>query len=275
MRVKKVIKLIKGHKLGMRSKLNLSFIAISIVLLISSIISIVEYRRMSSYMSELISKDVNCISVARKLADVSNEYNLDILALIGDGSLSKMPDFDANFFMSRCDSLRDAIAYNSFLPLADSVEYSYSAYMLTSMELAGVVESDFINTREWYFDRLQPKYDRLRSDIDALVSSLYKDLHHHTKDFDSGFYRSIIPSSVSVAVALLLVLMLLYFINSYYISPVLLMHKGLKSYNSFNKKYTVEFEGDDELKEINEDIAELCDENQKLKNRISALKKKN
>ena len=275
MRVKKVIKLIKGHKLGMRSKLNLSFIAISIVLLISSIISIVEYRRMSSYMSELTSKDVNCISVARKLADVSNEYNLDILALIGDGSLSKMPDFDANSFMSRCDSLRDAIAYNSFLPLADSVEYSYSAYMLTSMELAEVVESDFINTREWYFDRLQPKYDRLRTDIDALVSSLYKDLHHHTKDFDSGFYRSIIPSSVSVAVALLLVLMLLYFINSYYISPVLLMHKGLKSYNSFNKKYTVEFEGDDELKEINEDIAELCDENQKLKNRISALKKKN
>ena len=131
----------------MRSKLNLSFIAISIVLLISSIISIVEYRRMSSYMSELISKDVNCISVARKLADVSNEYNLDILALIGDGSLSKMPDFDANSFMSRCDSLRDAIAYNSFLPLADSVEYSYSAYMLTSMELAEVVESDFINTR--------------------------------------------------------------------------------------------------------------------------------
>ena len=103
---------------------------------------------MSRYMSELISKDVNCISVARKLADVSNEYNLDILALIGDGSLSKMPDFDANFFMSRCDSLRDAIAYNSFLPLADSVEYSYSAYMLTSMELAEVVESDFINTRE-------------------------------------------------------------------------------------------------------------------------------
>ena len=49
----------------------------------------------------------------------------------------------------------------------------------------------------------------------------------------------------------------------------------MKSYNSFNKKYTVEFEGDDELKEINEDIAELCDENQKLKNRISALKKKN
>lgn len=273
MRLKKVIKLIKEHRFGMRAKLNLSFGAISVVLLISSIISILEYSRMSRYMSELISKDVKCISVARGLADVSNEYNLDILALIGDGSLTSMPDFDASSFTSRCDSLRDAIAYNSFLPLADSVEYSYAAYMLTSMELKSVVESDFINTREWYFDRLQPKYDRLRSDIDSLSSSLYGELNRHTMDFDSGFYRSIIPSSVSVAVSLLLVILLLFFINSYYIAPLLQIHKGLSSYRSYNKNYTVNFEGDDELRDINEGIKELCDENQKLASRIVSIRK--
>lgn len=257
----------------MRAKLNLSFGAIAVVLLISSVIAILEYRKMSSYMSELIAKDVKCISVVRSLGDVSNEYNHDILALIGDGSLKSLPDFDAPFFMNTCDSLRDAIAHNSILPLADSVEYSYSAYMLASMELEEVVKSDFIDTRDWYFDRLQPRYDRLRSDIDALMSSLYKDLHAHTRDFDSGFYRSIIPGSVAVIVALLLVIMLLYFINSYYIRPLLSIHKGLGSYRSFNKKYGVDFEGDDELKDINEGIKELCDENQKLRGRITQLRK--
>ena len=273
MKLKKVIKLIKEHRFGMRSKLNLSFVAISVILLISSVISILEYRRMSSYMSELISKDVNCISVARELGDVSNEYNHDILALIGDGSLRAMPEFDASFFMNKCDSLRDAIAVNSFLPLADSVEYSYAAYMLTSMELEDVVASDFVDTREWYFGRLQPKYDRLRSDIDALMSSLYADLHRHTKDFDSGFYRCIIPGSVAMIVALLLVILLLFFINTYYIKPILSIHKGLGSYRSFNKQYTVSFEGDDELISINEGVKELCDENQILIKRISTLRK--
>ncbi len=273
MRGKKIIRLKKNFTFGMRAKLNLSFGAIAVVLLISSVIAILEYRKMSSYMSELIAKDVKCISVVRSLGDVSNEYNHDILALIGDGSLKSLPDFDAPFFMNTCDSLRDAIAHNSILPLADSVEYSYSAYMLASMELEEVVKSDFIDTRDWYFDRLQPRYDRLRSDIDALMSSLYKDLHAHTRDFDSGFYRSIIPGSVAVIVALLLVIMLLYFINSYYIRPLLSIHKGLGSYRSFNKKYGVDFEGDDELKDINEGIKELCDENQKLRGRITQLRK--
>ena len=258
----------------MRSKLNMSFAAISVILLISSVISVLEYKSMSSYMSELISKDVKCISVARKLSDVSTEYNHDILALIGDGSLRSMPDFDASLFMNKCDSLRDAIAVNSFLPLADSVEYSYSAYMLTSLELEDVVESDFVDTREWYFERLQPKYDRLCSDIDALMASLYADLHRHTKDFDSGFYRCIIPGSIAVAVALLLVIMLLFFINTYYIKPILSIHKGLGSYRSFNKQYTVAFEGDDELKDINDGIKELCDENHQLRKRIGSLRKK-
>ena len=274
MRLRKVIKLIKEHKFAMRSKLNMSFAAISVILLISSVISVLEYKSMSSYMSELISKDVKCISVARKLSDVSTEYNHDILALIGDGSLRSMPDFDASLFMNKCDSLRDAIAVNSFLPLADSVEYSYSAYMLTPLELEDVVESDFVDTREWYFERLQPKYDRLCSDIDALMASLYADLHRHTKDFDSGFYRCIIPGSIAVAVALLLVIMLLFFINTYYIKPILSIHKGLGSYRSFNKQYTVAFEGDDELKDINDGIKELCDENHQLRKRIGSLRKK-
>lgn len=256
----------------MQMKLNLSLGLIAVVLLLSSIITLFEYRRMSSYMSERISKDVKCIQVARSLGDISNEYNLDILALIGDGSLSTMPDFDAAYFTGRCDSLRDALSTNSILPLADSVEYSYSAYMLTSLELEQVVESDFINTRSWYFDRLQVKYSRLRSDLDALMTMLYSDLERHTRDFDAGFYRSIIPSSVSVAVALLLVLMLMIFLGYYYIKPLLGMHKGLNSYRSYNRRYSFTFDGEDELKEMNEGIKELCDENQQLRKRVRDLR---
>lgn len=256
----------------MQKKLNLGLGLIALVLLLSSVFTIMEYRRMSSYMSGLISKDVKSIQVARSLGDVSNEYNLDILALIGDGSLSTMPDFDAAYFTDRCDSLRNALSTNSRLPLADSVEYSYSAYMLTSLELEQVVESDFINTRSWYFDRLQVKYSRLRSDLDALMALLYEDLDRHTIDFDAGFYRSIIPSSVSVAVALLLVLMLMIFLESYYIKPLLGMHKGLNSYRSYNKQYNFTFDGTDELKEMNEGIRELCDENMQLRRRVRDLR---
>lgn len=257
----------------MLTKLNLSFAAIAVVLLISSVITILEYRRMSSYMSSLISNDVHCINIVRSLGDVSSEYNHDILAVIGDGPADKAPDFDAASFKNGCDSLREFISYKTVLELTDSVECSFATYLQTSRDLDSVVVSDFINTREWYFETLQPRYDKFHNDLDELRSSLYANLHRHTMDFDSGFYRSIIPSSVSVLVALLLVIMLHYFLNSYYTRPLLAIHKALHSYRSYNKKYSCDFEGDDELQEINEGIRELCDENQTLRGRVAQLRK--
>lgn len=255
----------------MRLKLVLSLGAIAVVLLLSSVISVMEYDRMSSYVSDLIAKDIESINVARRLADVSNEYNLDILAAIGDGTATEVPDFDAQGFMMRCDSL--SAAFSSTSSLADSVKYSYSAYMLTSLELPTVVKADFIDTRAWYFDRLQPRYSRLRSDIDELSSAIYEDLSSNSLNFDSGIYRSMIPGIVAVGVGLLLVLMLLVFLLSFYVKPIYRMTAALDAYRSYDKKYNVTFDGDDQLVRINEGISDLASENLNLRRRIATLKR--
>ena len=259
-------------RLGMKSKLTLSMLAIATILLVSSIISVLQYSRMSSYVSDLIGNDINSINVARQLADVSNEYNLDILAVIGDETSGKLPEFDGDDFMAQCDSLRSSLATNTILPLADSVEYSYSAYMLTSLELQNVLLSDFIDSRTWYFERLQPRYTRLHDDIDNLSSAIHADLMKNSATFERGFYRSVIPGIVAVGVGLLLVLMLLFFILAYYVNPVYRMLDSLRGYKSFNKKYTYTFDGDDQLSDLNSGIAELTEENQELRRRIKALR---
>ena len=89
---------------------------------------------------------------------------------------------------------------------------------------------------------------------------------------DSSLYRSIIPGIVAVGVGLLLVVMLLLFMLSYYVSPTYRMVAGLSAYRSFGKKYNVTFDGDDQLREINDGIAELTAENQTLRKRIVDLK---
>ena len=158
------------------------------------------------------------------------------------------------------------------LPLADSVLYSYSAYMLTSLELKHAILSDFINTREWYFDRLQPKYNRLRSDINILNTAIYNELQKNSATFERGFYRSIIPGAVAVAVGLLLVVLLLFFLMAYYVNPIYRMLTGLKNYRSFGSKYSYEFEGDDQLSELNDGITEMAGENMQLRKRLKMLR---
>lgn len=256
----------------MRLKLVLSLSSIAIILLVSSFISIMEYSRMSNYVSELIAANIGSINASQKLADAANAYNLSILTVIGDNSTKKLPDLKQNDFIAHCDSLKASLTSEKMLPLADSVLYSYSAYMLTTLELPQVILSDFINTREWYFDRLQPKYNRLRSDINILNTAIYNDLQRNSKTFERGFYRSIIPGAVAVAVGLLLVLLLLFFLMAYYVNPIYRMLAGLKNYRSLGSKYAYTFDGDDQLSELNEGITEIVGENIQLRKRIKTLR---
>lgn len=263
---------LKEGRLSLRMKLTLALSAIAVILLVSSIITIMEYKSMSTYVSGLIADNVRNINVAQRMAEASNTYNLDILAVIGDDKLNRLPDFDREEFVANCDSLRETFIAMSLQPLADSVLYSYSAYMLTSLELPEVLLSDFIDSRAWYFERLQPRFNRLRSDVEKMSSAVYNDLKTNSATFDRGFYRSIIPGIVAVGVGLLLVLMLLFFMLVYYVNPIYKMLSGLDNYRSYNKKYNYSFEGDDQLAELNTGITELTNENQQLRMRISALK---
>ncbi len=263
---------IRNFKLTMRLKLILSLSSIAIILLVSSFISIMEYSRMSNYVSELIAANIGSINASQRLADVANSYNLSILTVIGDNSIKKLPELRQNDFIAHCDSLKASLTSEKMLPLADSVLYSYSAYMLTTLELPQAILSDFINTREWYFDRLQPKYNRLRSDINILNNAIYNDLQKNSATFERGFYRSIIPGAVAVAVGLLLVLLLLFFLMAYYVNPIYKMLSGLKNYRSLGSKYSFTFDGDDQLCELNEGITEVVGENIQMRKRIKALR---
>ncbi len=259
-------------RLSLKTKMILALSAIVVVLVLSSIISILEYRRMSNYVSDMIAEDINSINVAQRLANVTDNYNLQILTVIGDESLNSLPDFDQQKFVFYCDSLRSSFTEKQMMPITDSVLYSFSAYMLTSLELEQVLQSDFIDSRTWYFERLQPFFNRLRTDIDRLSQAMYDDLQQNSLDFDRGFYRSIVPGFVAVSVGVILVLLLMFFITAYYVDPLGRMLKGLDDYRSIGRKYENAFDGDDQLAELNDGITELTEENRQLRRRIKLMK---
>lgn len=259
-------------KLSLKAKLTLSLSAIAAILLVSATLSVLEYAKMSSYVSDLIADDIKSLNTAHRLSDICNKYNLDILTVIGDDAYAELPKFDQEYFLSHCDSLKTSLELNVIQPLTDSVVYSCSAYVLTSLELENVLDSYFIDSRSWYFNRLQPSFQVLTADIDALETAIYNDLEKNSKTFERGFYRSIIPGIVAVSVGLLLVIMLLFFMMAYYVNPIYRMLDALDGYRSYNKRYTYTFEGDDELIGLNDGITELANENLTLRKRLKDLK---
>ena len=149
---------------------------------------------------------------------------------------------------------------------------SFDAFMKTSLKFDEVFLADNVDTGEWFFGSLQPRYIKLRQDLTSLSEVIYEELQRNSADFDAGFYRSIIPGVVSVGAGLLLVMLLMYFILVYYVNPIYRMSDGVDNYRVIGKRHTYVFDGDDQLANINTGLSELIDENIELKRRVKTLR---
>ena len=268
----KFIKRRKESMPSMRRKLFLSLGSIAAILLLSSIISILEYRRMSTYVSDLIAANIKSIGLSQKLADITEEYNHQMLAVVVQNDISIMPDFNLAYFNAQADSLKNSFTSGNPLPMVDSVALSFNNFMTTSQKFDEVFLADNVDTGEWFFGTLQPSFNKFRQDMAVLNEMIHEELRENSADFDAGFYRSIIPGVVSVGAGLLLVFLLMYFIMMNYVRPIYRISDGVDNYRKYGRRHGYTFDGDDQLANINEGVAELIEENLELKKRVKALR---
>lgn len=259
-------------KPSMRRKLFFSLGSLAAILLLSGFISIVEYRRMSDYVSELIASNIKSITLSQRLADITEEYNHQMLAVVVQNDISIMPDFNLEDFNNQADSLKNSITSEHSIPMVDSVTTSFNTFMNTSIRFDEVFLADSLDTGEWFFGTLQPCYNKFRHDMGVLNDSIHEELRHNSSDFDAGFYRSIIPGVVSVGAGLILIMLLFYFIMSYYVNPIYKIAAGLDNYRLSGRKHNYVMDGDDQLADINTGVTELIEENIELKRRIKFLR---
>lgn len=261
-------------KPSMRRKLFFSLGSLAAILLLSGVISIIEYRRMSSYVSELIAANINSINLSQRLADITEEYNHQMLSVVVMNDISIMPDFNLQYFNAQADSLKNSFTSKTALPMVDTVSTSFNAFMQTSLKFDEVFLADSVDTGEWFFGTLQPCYSKFRKDMGVLNDMIHQELRDNSADFDAGFYRSIMPGVVSVSVGLLLIVLLFYFIMAYYVNPIYKISEGIDNYRISSRKYMYVFEGDDQLANINDGVSELIEENIELKRRLRALRER-
>ena len=259
-------------KPSMRRKLFYSLGSIAAILLVSSIISVLEYRRMSDYVSDLIAANIKSINLSQRLADITQEYDQQMLSAGVMNDLFLVPDFNLPHFQAQADSLKSSITSENTLPIVDSVSLSFDRFMRTSMKFDEIFLADTVDTGEWFFGSLQPCYQKFRSDIDKLNVAIHEELKKNSADFDEGFYRSIVPGVVSVAAGLLLVILLAYYLLTYYVNPIYRISAGIDNYRQLGRKHGYTFEGDDQLANINAGVTEIIEENLELKKRIRYLR---
>lgn len=254
-------------RLGLALKLSLAIGTIVGILIITSVISILEFRRMSTYVSNQIADNITSINLSAELGVKVDEYNLKLLYAVGRADELKQLDFNPLEILDECSPMMESISQMRYAK-ADSLLVSYEDYLSTSLQMDSIIVNDFVDTRDWYFTVLQPKYNNFRQDLDELNLRIYDNLKVNSIGFDESIYRSIMPSIISVFAAIVLCLLLQFYITSYYVIPLGRMLREMENYMHNSLPYSNNFEGDDELKQLNANIADIIDENISLKNRI-------
>lgn len=263
----KFTKIFRNFHLDMGGKFTVAMASIIALLLVSSLVAALEFRSMSDYVKDKISDNITSINLSSEIAVTMDEYNTNLLSIIGKADSLKRWNFDPTPYQDRMDTLMVLVSERR-LAYSDELSRTYHEFMDESLKLDEVIVSDFKDTRDWYFRELQPKYNEYMRCKDNMNKSIQTDLQANSVSFDDGFYRSLIPTIVSLLTAALLCLLLLFYILVYYATPISRMRRSLDAYLAQNHPYRNQFDGDDSLSALNSGITELADENILLKKRL-------
>ena len=251
--------------MGIRKKILFGFLVIGIVLLLSGVIAIYEFVRMRNTVHTLVADNIKSINTSNLLLEITDEYNFSLLRSMGEPESADIPDINQDTRFR--DYLENAMAKYTDVAeqnMADSVVYAYTAYIHVMKEAPMIWRGNYQDRRSWYFDRMYPVYMKLRGYIQKLILLSQKALTENSYNLSDSFYRSLMPCVVAVGVGIVLVILFVYFINFYFINPILLITRGISNYMMYRKSYNVTFENTDELQELNQSVAELVDINKKL-----------
>ncbi|MFA5850440.1 MAG: hypothetical protein WC833_11230 [Bacteroidales bacterium] len=252
--------------MGIRRKISLGFVVIAAILFLSSIISVFEFNRMRSSVTNLIRDNINSINTSRMLLEITDEYNFILLSrVIQDPSVKSAEIVYDERFDKYIESIKKNFSSQAEVAIADSLKLAYAHYVDVISQAPVIMLQDMASRNTWYTNELKPVYENLRIYKKKLGLLTQQALANNTRELQEGYYRSIMPGIIAVGAGLMLVLLFNYFINLYFISPVLLMSKAIKNYKDFNKSYVVSFDNDDEIQEMNGEVKGIIEENKKLK----------
>lgn len=248
---------------GIKRKVHLGFTLLAFILFFSGVISVFDFFRMNNELSGRIAENINNVNRSRDLMTLSEDFNTMLLLNLNDDEedLTDRTTYNRDTLTASFNAIKKTLTSSAERRAADSVLYAYTAYMQVTHEAQDIWLQGYDVRKEWYFNRLQPVFITLQGYIRNLTAICHDELEKNAGRQQETFYRSIMPSVVSVAVGLILILLFNFYMNYYILNPILKMNKNLQNHRKYGSEYTVKVDSDDEIADLNATISELVQDN--------------
>lgn len=241
----------------MRKKISAGFVCLAFVLLFAGGISMYEMHRMRGQALGIIEENAENTELVDKMLTALQRQNSSLMRMIFSDATT--PDAEYHLGVKAFDeAIAEAgrLSHNSYF-LQTVIEANANFRRTIDNHLAGDGTPDI----DWFVSAYLQSYYQLDYAIRSYLTSPSNPLAARAEILEKSAYKTITPSIVTLLIAIIIVLMFFFFINSYYMTPLLEIHKSLKNYLNHQIPFAPKCDSsEDEIAEIQEMIQTVIEQ---------------
>jgi methyl-accepting chemotaxis protein len=251
--------------MGVKKKIFLGFVVIGLILFTSGMISLFQLVQIEQTVTDINTDYIRSIEASEKIFNEAKKQTWKILDIMhenlqDEGARIKLND---TFYVKHLDFIRENITIPDERNMFDTLFAKYQQFKRQTILLDSLFVSGNAKDRnEWFNTLYRPVYERFTEAAHNHEMLNQNTIASNVAELKSNFYRMVIPLIVAVAVGLFLIILFNYFINIYFISPVLKIIKGIKDYSVNKQSYNVKIDTRDEINDLNREVKSLISRTQ-------------
>lgn len=242
----------------LRLKILSGFLILALMLSIAGIWSIYELKNVGSSVQALLNDNYKSINAAKAMIEALERQDSGVLLLmLGHWREGRTIIASAD---SLFESAFQVAANNITIPgeqsYIDSIQTKYQAFK--KMWERPIVDTQKQGDLNWYFKTVHKSFLDVKSSANKLMSLNDQFMFKTASNLQNKANRAIMPGIVAIISALVFTLLFNFFVNYYFVSPVVKITKSIKRFLYKKTPFDVPVETHDEIYDLAESISNLC-----------------
>lgn len=241
---------------SIRKRISIGFISLALILFFAGGISVNELNSLRDTTKTIIEASTRSAEIAKRMLNALQLQNSAILRMIILGNSTPNDDYHEGIidFNIALGDATQTIGDRSDLEEIYSANENYRNIVAEHSEIVSTTEN-----KDWFLNSYLAVYYALNTAIKNYMTSPQSSLATRTELLEDSVYRTITPSILTLVIAMLIVLMFYFFVDSYYVKPLLSINTQLGLYLKSKIPFNVKIKENNELQVLKESVEQLID----------------
>lgn len=257
--------------MGLRRRITIGFFSLVALLLFAVAISIAELGRLREDAREIVEAGDKGSDLAAMMMSGLQKQNSAILRMVATEHIQPDSEYNEgkNEFDNAYAEALEVMIHGTDLDAVTNAEEEYRSIVESYLSPApapiindttGNLEA-FRPDAKRFLEEYLPAYYALDNAVKRYMASPQSSIAQRTAMVEDNAYRTITPSILTLLVAVLVVLMFHFFIDFFYIKPILRINKSLDQYLATRVPFNPNVEGNNEISTLKDSIEKLIELN--------------